>query len=185
MAPCGACATWWARRGASSVTAITLAKSTGPAKRWLFCRDHAPDPQALDFCFRWQEFGRALQQRAGDSYFDADGAIAVGPVVTPRLTPVASRGEAAVATLDVGRRQGFAPAEVAKLDDQLRRSFALLVRQQFRPGPRHLFREPAHVYGGMPGSEVDWELRIDFAQHAGSAMVRWLETADGGSRAAR
>jgi hypothetical protein len=147
--------------------------------------DHAPDPQALDFCFRWQEFGRALQQRAGDSYFDADGAIGVGPVVTPRLTPVASRGEAAVATLDVGRRQGFAPAEVAKLDDQLRRSFALLVRQQFRPGPRHLFRDPAHVYGGMPGSEVDWELRIDFAQHAGSAMVRWLETVDVGSRAAR
>jgi hypothetical protein len=26
----------------------------------------------------------------------------------------------------------------------------------------------------MPGSEVDWDLRIDFAQHAGSAMVRWL-----------
>jgi hypothetical protein len=26
----------------------------------------------------------------------------------------------------------------------------------------------------MPGSEVDWQLRIDYAQHAGSAMVRWL-----------
>jgi hypothetical protein len=29
----------------------------------------------------------------------------------------------------------------------------------------------------MPGSEVDWDLRIDFAQHAGSAMVRWLALA--------
>jgi hypothetical protein len=26
----------------------------------------------------------------------------------------------------------------------------------------------------MPGSEVDWQLRIDYAQHTGSALVRWL-----------
>jgi hypothetical protein len=31
------------------------------------------------------------------------------------------------------------------------------------------------VLGAMPGSEVDWDLRIDYAQHAGSAMVQWLE----------
>jgi hypothetical protein len=24
----------------------------------------------------------------------------------------------------------------------------------------------------MPGSAVDWQLRIDYAQHAGSAMIR-------------
>src|SRR6185436_9333635 len=73
----------------------------------------APDPDALDFCLRWQAFGRALQQREGDSYFDADGAIGVSPVVTPRLTPVASRREAAVATLDVAKQSGVDPAEVA------------------------------------------------------------------------
>ena len=55
-------------------------------------------------------------------------------------------------------------------------AIALLVRQQFRPGPVHLFRDPAAVHGAMPGSEVDWELRIDYAQHAGSAMVRWLRS---------
>jgi hypothetical protein len=124
---------------------------------------------------RWQEFGRALQQREGDSYFDADGAIGVSPVVTPRLTPVASRCEAAVATLDVAKQAGVDPAEIAVLDLQLRRALALLLRQQFRPGPRHLFKNPARVEGAIPGSEVDWELRIDYTQHAGSAMVRWLE----------
>jgi hypothetical protein len=35
----------------------------------------------------------------------------------------------------------------------------------------------------MPGSEVDWELRIDYTQHAGSALVRWLELADATERA--
>jgi hypothetical protein len=56
----------------------------------------------------------------------------------------------------------------------MRRSLALLLRRQFRPGPAHLFADPGAVYGAMPGSEVDWDLRIDFAQHAGSAMLRWL-----------
>jgi hypothetical protein len=138
---------------------------------WKF----APNLTAFDFCVRWQEFGRALQQREGDSYFDADGAIGVSPVVTPRLTPVASRCEAAVATLDVAKQIGMPASEVAVLDRQLRRALALLLRQQFRPGLRHLFKNPAAVEGAIPGSEVDWELRIDYTQHAGSAMVRWLE----------
>jgi hypothetical protein len=142
---------------------------------------YAPDPKALDFCLRWQAFGRKIQQREGDSYFDADGAIGVSPVITPRLTPVASRSEAAVATLDVARRSGVSAEELAVLDAQLRRALALLVRQQFRPGLRHLFKSPADVHGAMPGSEVDWDLRIDYTQHAGSAMVRWLEVIAGGA----
>jgi len=136
---------------------------------------YSPDPNALDFCLRWQAFGRALQQREGDSYFDADGAIGVSPVITPRLTPVASRCEAGVATLVVAKKSGVPAGEIALLDQQLRRALALLLRQQFRPGPRHLFKNPSDVEGAMPGSEVDWELRIDYTQHAGSALVRWLE----------
>ena len=104
---------------------------------------HAPDPQALDFCLRWLAYNRALQQRAGDSSFDSDGAIGVGPVITPRLTPVASRCEAAVATLDIARRAGVQrQRELDALEAQLRRSLALLLRQRFVPGPRHLFKNP-------------------------------------------
>jgi hypothetical protein len=144
---------------------------------------HAQNPEALDFCLRWQAFGRAIQQREGDSFFDADGAIGVGPVVTPRLTPVASRCEAAVATLDVARRAGVSAQEIAVLDEQTRRALALLLRQQFRPGPRHLFKSPEDVEGAMPGSEVDWELRIDYTQHTGSALVRWLDLTEAAERA--
>jgi hypothetical protein len=173
-----------------------LAHLTGPAwsffgSRYYFGEEHwtcqalddlwdrAPDTQALDFCLRWQAYQRALQYGPGDTPFDADGAYGIGPFVTPRLTPVSSRCEAGLATLDAARRARRDPGELSLLDHQMRRSLALLLRQQFRPGPRHLFADPEAVYGAMPGSEVDWQLRIDFVQHAGSAMVRWLALGGG------
>jgi hypothetical protein len=135
----------------------------------------APDAKALAFCMGWQAFGRKLQYASGDSPFDGDGAYGFGPIVTPRLTPAGSRTEAAVATLDAGRKAGIDPRELDALERQIRHSLALLMRQQFRPGPRHLFADPAAIDGAMPGTAVDWQLRIDYLQHAGCAMVRWLD----------
>jgi hypothetical protein len=75
------------------------------------------------------------------------------------------------------------PAEQARLASQMRRSLALMLRVQLRPGPTHLFADPAAVYGAFPGSAVDWELRNDYAQHAGSALIRaadfWSATVPG------
>jgi hypothetical protein len=136
--------------------------------------ESAPDRDALDFCLRWQAYGRKLQHVGGDTPYDAEGAYSPDPVLTPRLTPVASRSEAAVSTLDAATRAHAGEAERRAIDLQLRRSLALLVKKQFRPGPSHLFADPAAVHGAIPGSEVDWQLRIDYAQHAGSAMIRWL-----------
>jgi hypothetical protein len=138
--------------------------------------DRAPDRAALDFCARWQAYGRKLQLRTGDAVYDADGAIGVGPIFTPRLTPVASRAEAGIATLDVLLRERAGGVDA--LDEQQRRALALLVRRQLRPGPVAVFSSPESVYGAMPGSEVDLALRIDYVQHAGSAMIRWLDLAD-------
>jgi hypothetical protein len=135
----------------------------------------APDRQALHFCLDWQAFTRGLQYAQGDTLLDAEGAFGFGPVVTARLTPAGSRTEAAIATLEAARLAGVAAAEIDALDRQIRRSLALLIRHQLRAGPSaHLFADPAAVAGAIPGSEVDWQLRIDYAQHAGSAMVRWL-----------
>jgi hypothetical protein len=136
--------------------------------------ERAPNRDALDFCLRWHSFGRVVQYSAADSPYDAEGAYGFGPFPTPRLTPAASRTEAALATLDTARRAGVAEGEIAPLEKQIRRSIGLLLRQQFRPGPRHLFADPAAVEGAFPASEVDWQLRIDFVQHAGDALVRWL-----------
>lgn len=139
--------------------------------------DRAPDVRALDFCARWGAFNRKLQFGGGDSPYDAEGAYGFGPLIVPRLTPAGSRTEAAIATLDAMRRAGFDPQEQASLDAQIRRSLALLVRHQFRPGPLHLLADPEAVAGAEPGSEVDWQLRIDYTQHMGSALVRWLSIA--------
>ena len=171
-----------------------LAYLVGPAwsffgNRYYFGEEHwtcqvmddlwerAPDPAALDFCVRWHAYGRRMQYGPGETPFDAAGAFGVGPLVTPRLTPVASRCEAGVATRHALSLAHGSAQELDALDAQLRSSLALLVRQQLRPGAAHLFADPPAVAGAMPGSEVDWQLRIDYAQHAGSAMLRWLETA--------
>ncbi|MDB4943176.1 MAG: hypothetical protein JWP97_2710 [Labilithrix sp.] len=132
--------------------------------------DRAPDPASLDFCLRWHEFQRHFQ--------DEEGAFAFGaPVVTPRTTTTAARAEGAAAALDVvGRSDGVAKRHdaAAALEVELRSALAFLLRAQLRPGPRHLFAEPDRVTGGTPGSTVDLQIRIDYVQHAGSAMIRWL-----------
>jgi hypothetical protein len=147
----------------------------------------APDPEALAFCLRWHEYQRRLQHGVGESPFDAEGAFSFGPFITPRTTPASSRGEAAGAALDVMKRDPSAgtkdPAEhartVALLDEELRRAIAFVLRAQLRPGPRHLFARPDAIRGAMPGSSVDLQLRIDYVQHAGSMMIRWLDSPSG------
>jgi hypothetical protein len=130
---------------------------------------------ALQFCLDWAAYGRLLMYAPGETAFDADGAYGFGPLVTPRLTPAGSRSEAGIATLDAGRRAGLPASLLAPLEQQIRRSLAMLLRHQLLPGPVHLFTDPPAVEGALPGSEVDWALRIDYEQHTGGALIRWLE----------
>jgi hypothetical protein len=157
--------------------------------------DRAPNEAALDFCLRWHEFQRRIQHASGDSPFDAEGAFGVGPVASPRVTPASSRGEAAVAALDVLLREKrkahpIHEEDIPLLDRQLRRSVSFVLRHQMVPGnvtwAPHLFPHPDEVRGALPGSPVDWQLRIDYVQHAGSLLVRWVETIerDRGARTA-
>jgi len=138
--------------------------------------DRAPSAAALDFCLAWQGYGRALMYGPGETPYDADGAYGVGPVLTPHLTPAGSRTEAGLATLEAATRAGRPTEELQRLERQMRRSLALLLRHQLRGSSpsAHLFVDPGAVDGAMPGSEVDWQLRIDYDQHAGSALLRWL-----------
>jgi hypothetical protein len=149
--------------------------------------DRAPSHEALDFCLAWQEYGRALMYGPRDTPFDADGAYGVGPILTPHLTPTGSRSEAGIATLDAALRAGRPAVERELLEAQMRRSLALLLRHQLRGTPSspwaHLLVDPQAVDGAMPGSEVDWQLRIDYVQHTGCALIRWLQRAKHASRA--
>lgn len=145
--------------------------------------DRAPSQEALDFCLGWAAYNRKLMYGAGDTPLDVDGAYGVGPFVTPRLTPVGSRSEATLATLDAARRAGRPREVLDALDVQLRRSLALLLRQQLALSaggyPRYLMADPEAVDGAMPGSEVDWTIRIDYAQHGGNALLRWASSGSG------
>jgi hypothetical protein len=171
-----------------------LARLVGPAwsflgSRYYWSEEHwtcqamddlwgrAPGPlleRALDFCLGWQRYGAKLMYGPGDTPFDADGAYGVGPVLTPHLTPVGSRAEAGIATLEAARRAGRPPAELSDLEGKMRRSLSMLLRHQMGRDRAYLFADPAAVEGAMPGSEVDWQLRIDYAQHTGCALLRWL-----------
>lgn len=137
--------------------------------------DRAPDYNALEFCLNWHRIQRKSQYRVGETPFDSDGAFGTSPFFTPRITPASSRGEAAGATLAALVKARPNDPERKELEDQYNRSLAFVMRHQFRPGPFHLFSDPALVRGGFPGSPVDFQVRIDFPQHAGSSMVRWLD----------
>jgi hypothetical protein len=39
----------------------------------------------------------------------------------------------------------------------------------------HLLSDPAAAFGGLPGTQASLEVRNDFVQHAGSAMLLWAE----------
>jgi hypothetical protein len=143
--------------------------------------DRSPDAGALHFCLRWMTYLRGLQLGPEDTPYDADGAYGVGPLQVPPLTPAASRCEAGAATLAVARRAGVPPESLSPLAAQLKRSLALLLRQQFRatdPARLGLVSDPAAVDGAIPATEVDWSVRIDFAQHAAGAWLGWLDRAD-------
>jgi hypothetical protein len=142
--------------------------------------DRSPAPAALDFCLRWLGFWRRAQHGAADTPYDGDGAYGVGPVQVPPLTPVASRCEAGLATLAVARRAGIAQDVLMPLETQMEGSIALLLRQQMRassPQRVGLVSDPVAVDGAFPVSEVDWTLRVDFAQHAGAAILSRLALA--------
>lgn len=136
--------------------------------------DAAPDRQALAFCAGWHEYQRNAQYGENDHVLDAYGAFGFSPFVSPHITPASSRGEAAGALLEVLEKTepGSAHAKAVRLEHE--RAIAFVLRHQFRPGRTYLFRDPGAVHGGLPSSPVDWQVRIDFPQHAGSSIFRYM-----------
>jgi hypothetical protein len=139
----------------------------------------APSRDALEFCLRWMEYNRALEYRDGETLFDAPGGYGMGTFVLPRFTAVGSRNEAGAATLRVAIAASVDRSARDALDAQLRRGFSLLLGAQFSPGATHLFAHPDAVRGAFPASPVDWRLRIDYPQHAGSGMLTYADLLDG------
>jgi hypothetical protein len=134
--------------------------------------DMKRDDPGLDFCLRWLAFQRALLYGRGQTPWPVSGAIGVGPVILPRVTTVSSRTETAAMLYPVVRKLGL---DAAPLAHQVEASLGFLLRMRWAPGPAHMLFDPAAALGGVPGSPASLEVRNDFVQHAGSAMLLWVE----------
>lgn len=132
----------------------------------------------LSTCRHWLDVQLRLQLDAGDTPFAADGAFSLSPFVTPRTTPAATRAEAlgaelaANAAIPAGTsHETPSPTRAAALH----RAVGWLARRVLYPEVHgHLFADPERASGAMPESEAQLLLRIDYAQHAGSAILGWL-----------
>jgi hypothetical protein len=135
---------------------------------------HAPNPDALDFCVRYQWFSRLMQRE--------HGGYNLHPLHLTRVSDTGSRTESAGATLVTARAAGLDAATLAPIEGQIRAAAGFLIGFQFMPGPAHLLYDPGAMRGGFPGSAVDMAVRIDLAQHAGAGILRYLEYLEGRGR---
>lgn len=124
----------------------------------------------LDHCERFARYRRRAQYRPGEIAFpDAAGGYGFGAFSTPRTTPTASTTEAMISTALLHRKWGRRSAVV---EDQVWNGVRFLLRHQIGPEEEHMLPDPRRARGGFPASRVEWTIRIDYTQHAGSAILR-------------
>ncbi len=118
------------------------------------------------FCLDYVDFKRRLIMTAG-ARDDLYGAYGFGNVLPPHNTPTAGFGEALTAAMDVRAAQGTTRPEDAAL---LRDVLAFLVEQQWTAKNCFACTPDQEVAGGYSESIGSPDLRIDYTQHAWSAL---------------
>jgi hypothetical protein len=83
--------------------------------------------------------------------------------------------EAAVSTLKAARKAGIATSEIARLEAGIRQGLGFLLRYQLNPGPAHLMLDGESMRGAFPNTPTDFRIRIDYPQHAGTALIKYLK----------
>lgn len=128
-----------------------------------------------DFCHGYGAFLRAQQPAVGEhpDQDDLAGAYNLTSFVTPYNTPAGSRTEAMISAYLLGKHHGT-PDEAVR--GQIRAALQYALGQQIRPDNDFAVVGPGD--GGMPGSPIDRNVRIDFVQHVCSAMIRASEWID-------
>lgn len=135
----------------------------------------ANNPEYKDFCHGYGRFLRGQQPVPGEhpDQDDFAGAYNVTSFVPPYNTPAGSRTEAMISSYLLGRHHGTPDPEVR---EQIRAALQYALGQQIRPESD--FNVVGAGLGGMPGSPIDRNVRIDFVQHVCSAMIRASEWID-------
>jgi hypothetical protein len=133
------------------------------------------NPAYRDFCHGYGAFLREQQAAVGEHPDEDDFAGAYGftPFLVPYNTPAGSRTEAMISAYLLGRHHGTPDPRVRA---QIGAALQYALGQQIRP--ENDFAAIGPALGGMPGSPIDRNVRIDFVQHVCSAMIRASEWID-------
>jgi hypothetical protein len=128
------------------------------------------------FCDQFIEFLGRTQFHAGEPVVavqpDFLGAYGFSPLLPPHGTPVGSRSETAISTLHLQQRRGLPPSVTEVTRRQIMQGMQFLLDHQIRPDNAWLMADPDAAKGGFLMSDVARYVRIDFVQHACSAMLR-------------
>lgn len=132
-------------------------------------------PQYLDFCLGYAEFVRRLQYEP-DAWDNRDfaGHYGFSGLMVPQAPGAAGFSEAVVSTRELARHHGRTET-FAALDPQIHGALDALARERIRPDNAWMMPDPAAATGGIRRSLVEQEVRIDFTQHALSALIRGAE----------
>lgn len=132
-------------------------------------------PKYREFCDGYGAFLRLQQPHVGDHPDEDDlaGAYNFTPFVPPYNTPAGSRTETMISAYLLGVHHGRGDPAIR---DQIKLTLQYALGQQIRP--ESAFNVVGDGLGGMPGSPIDRNVRIDYVQHVCSAMIRASEWID-------
>lgn len=135
----------------------------------LDAHETIPDRRYLDFCLGYSRFLQRLQfQPGGWENADYAGHYGFSAVLVPQAPGTAGLTEAIAATTALAQLHGLAAPDVER---QAFDGCAALLRDQLRDENAFLARDPAEARGGVRRSLVEPEIRLDFTQHALSALL--------------
>lgn len=124
----------------------------------------------LEFCSGYAAFLRRMQyEPEGWDQTDFRGHYGYGGFMPPQAPAAAGFTEAIVSTYTLSQKHGLADPQ---LKAQAFAALGALARDQIRPGNSYLMPRPRAARGGIRRSLVESEVRIDFTQHAISALIR-------------
>jgi hypothetical protein len=147
-------------------------------EHWTCLAIEAADPlfdddRYADFCADIAHFlARLLHTEDSSPYPDFRGGAGFGVFFPPHTTPTASRTEAMVAAYRLSVARGESDAELA---EAIRAAYRFLLAAQFDERDAPLLPDPERARGGFRESLVVPLVRIDYNQHAGSALLRGVD----------
>jgi hypothetical protein len=124
----------------------------------------------LDFCRGYAAFIRRIQYGSAVPAFA--GHYGFSYLLVPQAPAAAGFTEAVISTYKLSLHHG---QQDAVLQAQVRMALDALRRDQLRDDNSYLATSPSDARGGIRRSVVQQEVRIDFTQHALSALIRGAE----------